>query len=210
MAAKATGSSAGHAEARPSARARLLKAANELFYDEGVQTVGIDRVIDRAGVAKASLYNTFGSKDELVHAYLEARHAATARRVLAAVDRHDTPRDRLLGVFDAQAEAFTGPGYRGCAFIAAGAEAKPGSRTEEASNDYRAWVRGLLTRLAREAGVVDAEALGRRLQLLYDGSAVSVRMDGDPGAGSAARAVAEVLLDAALAGQAPDPGGSPG
>ena len=59
------------AAAGPSARERLLTAASELFYDEGVHTVGIDRVIERAGVAKASLYNTFGSKDELVRAYLE-------------------------------------------------------------------------------------------------------------------------------------------
>ena len=57
--------------AKPSARERLLTAADELFYQEGVHTVGIDRVIEQAGVAKASLYNTFGSKDELVRAYLE-------------------------------------------------------------------------------------------------------------------------------------------
>ena len=55
-----------------SARERLLDAANELFYEEGVHTVGIDRVIERAGVAKATLYSTFGSKDELVRAYLAA------------------------------------------------------------------------------------------------------------------------------------------
>ena len=69
---------------RPSARERLLAAANELFYDEGVHTVGIDRIIEQAGVAKASLYNTFGSKDELVRAYLQARHDSVARRIMAA------------------------------------------------------------------------------------------------------------------------------
>src|SRR5712675_1559267 len=61
---------------RPTARERLLAAANELFYNEGVHTVGIDRIIEQAGVAKASLYNTFGSKDELVRAYLEMRRAS--------------------------------------------------------------------------------------------------------------------------------------
>ena len=64
----------------PSARERLLTAANELFYAEGVHTVGIDRVIERAGVAKASLYNTFGSKDELVRVYLEGGRRGAARR----------------------------------------------------------------------------------------------------------------------------------
>lgn len=185
--------------AKASARERLLSAANELFYAEGVQTVGIDRIIERAGVAKASLYNTFGSKDELVHAYLQARHAASAGRILAAVDRFEAPRDRLLGVFDALSESFTGPGYRGCAFVAASAEAEPGSRTEQAATAYRTWVRGLFTDLARQAGAPDPDLLGRRLHLLYDGCGVSVRMDGDPGAAAAARDAAEVLVDAALA-----------
>src|SRR6202035_1080275 len=86
------------AAAGPSARERLLEAANELFYDEGVHTVGIDRVIERAGVAKASLYNTFGSKDELVRAYLQTRHATVTQRITQAVERYDTPRERLLAV----------------------------------------------------------------------------------------------------------------
>ncbi|MFE0631910.1 TetR/AcrR family transcriptional regulator [Streptomyces sp. NPDC058864] len=198
MAAGSARTHAAHTGAKPSARERLLSAANELFYAEGVQTVGIDRIIERAGVAKASLYNTFGSKDELVHAYLQSRHAATTARILAFLERYETPRTRLLGVFDAQAESFKGPGYRGCAFIAASAEAEAGSSTEQASSDYRAWVRALFTDLARQAGVTDPQTLGRRLQLLYDGCAVSVRMDADPEAAAAARATAEVLLDAAL------------
>ena len=65
--------------ARPSARERLLAAADELFYEEGVHTVGIDRVIEHAGVAKGSLYNTFGSKDELIRAYLEGPARAYGR-----------------------------------------------------------------------------------------------------------------------------------
>src|ERR1700683_4224688 len=87
--------------AEPSARDRLLAAAGELFYADGVQTVGIDRIIAHAGVAKASLYNIFGSKEELVRAYLEGRHAARQERVARFIARYDTPRERLLGVFDA-------------------------------------------------------------------------------------------------------------
>ena len=71
-------------DTKQSARKRLLAAANELFYAEGVQTVGIDRVIEHAGVAKASLYNTFGSKENLVGAYLEGRHEATLERLGSA------------------------------------------------------------------------------------------------------------------------------
>ncbi|MCW2718137.1 TetR/AcrR family transcriptional regulator, partial [Pseudonocardia sp.] len=107
------------APVRRSARERLLEAANELFYAEGVQSVGIDRVIEQAGVAKASLYNTFGSKEELVKAYLGKRHAGTTARLHAAVERESDPRARLLAVFDAQAEFFSQPGFRGCAFSSA-------------------------------------------------------------------------------------------
>ena len=116
-----------------SARERLLDAANELFYAEGVHTVGIDRVIERAGVAKASLYNTFGSKDELVRAYLQDRHARTASRISRWVERSGDPRARLLAVFDAQGELFADPEFRGCAFASASAES-PGEAVSSATN----------------------------------------------------------------------------
>src|ERR1700729_3922559 len=185
----------------PSARERLLAAASELFYAEGRHTVGIDRGIERAGVAKASLYNTFGSKDELVRAYLEARHAQTAGRITRYLERYSSPRERLLGVFEAQGELFAAPGFRGCAFVSASAES-PGELVEQAAGEYRGWVRTLLVALAREAGVAAPEALGRQLHMIYDGASLSARMDHDPTASVAARAAAESLLDAALAGRA--------
>src|SRR6202012_3411731 len=162
---------------RPSARERLLAAANELFYNEGVHTVGIDRVIEQAGVAKASLYNTFGSKDELVRAYLETRHASVTQRIMRAVDRYDTPRERLLAVFEGQGELFAQPDYRGCAFARASAESHPGVRAERPAEGYRRWVRDLLTELAAQAGVSEPEVLARQLHLLYDGSGQAARMD---------------------------------
>ncbi|WP_369221738.1 TetR/AcrR family transcriptional regulator [Streptomyces sp. R39] len=182
----------------PTARERLLAAANELFYAEGVQTVGIDRIIEHAGVAKASLYNTFGGKEQLIRAYLDSRHARVTERLLRAVEGADTPRDRLLAVFGAQAELFTEQSYHGCAFVAASAEAKHGSAIEEASDAARAWIRTLFTDLARDAGAPDPEGLARRLHLLYDGGGVSARMDRDPSAGAVAREAAAVLIDAAL------------
>jgi AcrR family transcriptional regulator len=185
--------------ARPSARERLLDAADELFYSEGVHTVGIDRVIEQAGVAKASLYNTFGSKDELVRAYLETRHASVAQRVTRAVERYDTPRERLLAVFEGQGELFDQPGYRGCAFTRASAESHPGDLVEQAAEAYRRWVRELLTELAEQAGVPEPGVLARQLHLLYDGSGQAARMDHDPGVAAAARSAAAILLDAALA-----------
>jgi AcrR family transcriptional regulator len=184
---------------KPSARDRLLAAADELFYAEGVHTVGIDRIIERAGVAKASLYSTFGSKEELVRAYLERRHELRRERLLAGLRRFDNPRDRLLGVFDVLAELIATPGFRGCAFYNASAESvAEGGAVEQASNAYRAWTRGLFTQLARDAGAVDPPALADQLVLLYDGASVGARMDKQVGAAALARTIAERLVDAAV------------
>jgi AcrR family transcriptional regulator len=183
---------------RRSVRARLLDAANELFYDEGVQTVGIDRIIERAGVAKGSLYNTFGSKDELVWAYLQSRHAQTIQRLTQAVEKHTDPVDRLLAVFDAQAEIFAQPDFRGCAFISASAESPPGGLVHQAADEYRHDIRSLFVRLADEAGAPDPTALGHQLHLIYDGAGIGARMDRDPSAALRARAAAASLLDTAL------------
>jgi AcrR family transcriptional regulator len=183
--------------AESSARERLLASAGELFYREGVQTVGIDRIISHAGVAKASLYNNFGSKEELVRAYLDCRHTDTTERISRALTRFRTPRERLLGVFDAQGEQFTDPGFNGCAFVMASAEAPPGGAIERAAEAYRGWIRDLFTTLAREAAVADPDSLARQLHLLYDGAGLSARMDHDPSAATTARAAAAALLDAA-------------
>ncbi|HZZ48756.1 MAG TPA: TetR/AcrR family transcriptional regulator [Pseudonocardia sp.] len=185
------------ARAKPTARQRLLDAASELFYTEGVQTVGIDRIIEQAGVAKATLYNTFGSKEKLVEAYLQARHADTTAGLSHAVERQHEPRARLLAVFDAQAELFRQPDFRGCAFITASAEAPPGGLIQRATDDYRTDIRSLFGQLAAELEVPDADSLARQLQLIYDGAGLAARMDRDPSIAAAARAAAETLLDAA-------------
>jgi AcrR family transcriptional regulator len=183
------------------ARERLLAAAEELFYEEGVHTVGIDRVIERAGVAKATLYSVFGSKDELVRAYLEQHNAIWHERLTDRVTaRYAGPRERLLGVFDVLGERFTEPDFRGCAFVNASAETRPGSLVEHASDVARAWIVDLFADLARQAGVAEPGPLARQLALLYHGASLSARMDRDLTAAAAARAAAATLLDAATAG----------
>jgi AcrR family transcriptional regulator len=183
---------------RLSARERLLAAADELFYAEGVHVVGVDRVVERAGVAKASLYSIFGSKDELVRTYLEKHFRRRQRHIERVLSKHDTPKERLLAVFADVEEALAGSEFRGCRFISASAEARPGDASEVIADEYRAWLRSLFTDLARAAGARDAKLFGRQLALLYDGAAVAARMDGDRGA--AARALlsaVETLLEAA-------------
>ncbi|MFF1355199.1 TetR/AcrR family transcriptional regulator [Streptomyces sp. NPDC058297] len=188
--------------AKLSARERLLAAANELFYAEGVQSVGIDRVIEHAGVAKASLYNTFGGKEQLIRAYLDTRHAGTADRLTRAVEERDTPREQMLAVFESQGRQFDRPDFRGCAFIRAGAEASPGGMVQEAADAFRGWMRELFTRLAAEAGAADPDSLGHQLQLLYDGAGISALMDHDSTVAATSHAAATALIAAATGASA--------
>jgi AcrR family transcriptional regulator len=184
---------------RASARQRLLDAANELFYAEGVQTVGIDRIIERAGVAKASLYNVFGSKEELVAAYLASRHELTTGRLTDAIAKLDDPRRKILAVFDAQAEQFEQPDFHGCAFVAASTEAPAGGLVQHAADEFRTWIRAMFTDLAKQAGAPDVIGLGRQLHLLYDGAGLAARMDHDAHAiARSAREAAQGLIEAAL------------
>jgi len=185
---------------RRSPRERLLEAAGELFYAEGVQSVGIDRVIERAGVAKASLYKTFGSKEQLVRAYLDERHARIIGRLRAAVDAVDLrdPVAQILAVFDTQAELFSAPDYHGCAFAAAAAEAPRGGQIDEAARAYRREIRALFTELATAAEAPDPPLLASQLQLLYDGGAVAANLDRTPTIASAVRTAAAVLVTASV------------
>jgi AcrR family transcriptional regulator len=145
-------------------------------------------------VPKASLYAIFGSKDELIRAYLERRHEARRERIEQAFAGRDTPLERLLAVFD---DLFSLPDCRGCAFINASAEPPIGGATEQATQEYRAWLVELFRDQAEAAGAANPEALAAQLILLYDGAAVGTRMDGPSAARPAARQPAEVLVDAA-------------
>jgi AcrR family transcriptional regulator len=181
------------------ARERLLAAASELFYAEGIHTVGIDRVIERAGVAKASLYNTFGSKEELIRAYLHERHTVTAARVTAAMERGTTPREKLQEIFKSQSDYYQRFSFRGCAFMNASAESQPGGAVEEVSDEYRGWFRSTFRQLAADGGAADPDALASQLVLIYDGTAMSARMDRRSDVFDVARDLATLVFDAATA-----------
>src|SRR6266571_950080 len=96
------------------ARARVLETAARLFYADGVHAVGVDRIIAEAGVAKATFYKHFPSKDELVRAYIEEQDQL-GRQAVAQLPEQP-PRDMVFAIFHRIAEAARQPGYRGCPF----------------------------------------------------------------------------------------------
>jgi AcrR family transcriptional regulator len=179
---------------RTSARERLLAAADELFYENGINLVGIDRIIEHAGVAKASLYDCFGSKEELIRAYLKGRAEKRQARILERMAGLPTPQEKILSVFDLMAEIVNSTHYRGCAFQRASAEAGTSSVIKGTCDEPRAWLLSQFTELARQANAADPELLGRQLVLLYDGAAIAASVDGDRNAPQAARAMAVQMI----------------
>jgi AcrR family transcriptional regulator len=183
---------------RPSPRERLLAASNELFYRDGVHSTGIDAVIEKAGVAKGSLYYIFGGKDELVAAYLRGRHESWRHLVEEAQAGTDGPDEKILAIFDAIADYVSLPEFRGCPFNNAAAEAPAGEAERLAIKEYRDWLRCLFMDLAAGTGVTDCEALTDALIVLYDGALATAEIGGSARAKAlTAKRIARLTLAAA-------------
>jgi AcrR family transcriptional regulator len=185
---------------RPSARERLLAASDELFYRDGVHSTGIDTVIEKAGVAKGSLYYIFGGKDELVATYLRARHEAWRQRVAVAQAGTDDPVEKILAIFDALADYVSLPNFRGCPFVNAAAEAPAGEAQQLAIKQYRDWVRQSFLELAADTGVPESAALADALIVLYDGAMATAEVGGAARAAAlTAKRIARLTVAAAQA-----------
>ncbi len=175
---------------------RILDSACQLFYKEGVRATGIERVLSRAGAAKASLYAHYGSKDDLVRAYLERQAQAWMTRVQERVAPADG-RAGLLRLFDMLGEFVRDEDFRGCPFLNAASElAEPSHPGRAVMRRQREWLHGLIRGLLSAAGVHDLDRVSRAVVVLHDGALASAVLDGDTGAAAAARFAVEHLLDA--------------
>jgi len=162
---------------RSPARDRILATASRLFYAEGVHTVGVDRIIAEAGVAKATFYHHFKAKDDLVCAYLEEQ-AGFQRDAVAGMTGE--PLDQIAAYFDLLGEVGCGPGFRGCPFLNAAAEyADPAHPVRLVVDRYRQWFRELMASLLRAADHPSPEPTAELLLILRDGIAVGSGLD-DP------------------------------
>lgn len=178
-----------------SSKQKILDAAAGLFYTEGVRAVGVDRIAAESGVAKMTLYHHFGSKDELVAAWLRHRRpdAEWLAWLEAAVDRRDG--NRLLVVFDALHEWLETTKCRGCAFINVHAELGGSNPVaEEVVKEHTLALTAFLARLAREEGADEPEAVARDLLLIIAGAIVAASIFGDAGPVDDARELAKTAL----------------
>jgi len=178
----------------------ILEVATDLFYRQGVRAVGVDAIVASAGIAKMTLYQHFGSKDDLILAFLRRRDERWRDWLRGAVGRlAGAPKERLLAIFDALEEWFTSPEFRGCAFINTAVEiADPNHPAHRAALEHKQLVQAYIAALAREAGVDDSETLSRRLLILVEGAIVTAQVGTDPAPARQAREAAEVLITSAL------------
>ncbi|MGD8169135.1 TetR/AcrR family transcriptional regulator [Herbiconiux sp. P16] len=174
------------------ARTRILDAATDLIYANGIRGTSADRIIEAAGITKVTFYRHFRTKTDLVVAYLE-RQAELERGALLAARGDSDPRQALeniaeiIGVFSCM------PGFRGCPFINAAAETPdPEDPVRIVVDAHRTWTRDLFEGIAADAGVADADTAAGQLQMLRDGAMVNGYLS-DP------QKVAETLRLAALA-----------
>jgi AcrR family transcriptional regulator len=157
---------------RSEARERLLATAVEIFYTDGIRTVGIDRIIAEAGVTKATFYRHFPSKEDLVLAYLRTAHAAV-RSELESIARKTEKFELLRAIAGNVAGDVCRPGFRGCAFINAGAEyADASSPVRHMVDEHRSWFQQYLVDAFAAAGHTEPAAAADHFMLLRDGAMV--------------------------------------
>lgn len=183
------------ARLEPKARDRILETAYELFSRRGIRGVGVDEVIDRAGVAKATLYRHFTSKDALVLAFLELREQRWTRDFVEAEAerRASDPEERLLAIFDVFDEWFRREDFEACSFINVLLEMGSQHPAGDASVEYLAHIRSIVRRFADDAGLRDTESFARSWHILMKGSIVSAA-EGDVDAARRGKSMARLLI----------------
>ncbi|MDQ1912262.1 TetR/AcrR family transcriptional regulator [Paenibacillus sp. GD4] len=162
-------------EKKETAKERILQVASNLFYDEGIRAVGIDRIIEESGVAKASFYRNFATKDALVVAFLEQRHARSMERIETARSRYPgEPYKQLLEVLRLLSERMIEPDFRGCPFMNTTIEfpeqEHPGHHK---AKECRIVAWHAIKDMAEEAGASDPEALAKQLEIAYSGAVMT-------------------------------------
>jgi AcrR family transcriptional regulator len=182
----------GHADSA----ARILAVGYELFSRRGVRDVGVNELIARSGVAKATFYRHFPSKDALVLAFLEQRDQMwTVDAIVSQARRRGTtPTEQLLAVFDVFGEWFLRDDFEACSFINVLLEMGPAHELGKASIDYLARIRGHVLALADEAGLVRTEDFARSWHILMKGSIISAT-EGDMGAAKRAQEMGSWLIE---------------
>lgn len=182
------------------ARQQILETASELFYQKGIQHVGINEVIAESAVAKRTLYRWFPSKDLLIEEVMKYRAGQWIQWFETAVsERGNTPKERLLATFDVLREWYASPNFRGCPFINAVLEIADAShKAHHVSINLREAIRQIIVRLAAEAGVKNPDFFSQQYLLLIGGASLMATIEQSPDGATFAQTALSVLIDANL------------
>ena len=178
-------------------RQRLAAAAVELFYTRGFQAVGLDQVLDAAGVSKTTFYKHFDSREELMLEAVRMRDRWEAEAWTRAMCElaGDDPAGQLLAVFDVMERWFNDPAFRGCIFINTAAEfPDPRDPIHQAAAKHKRENRDYYRDLARRAGATDAEAFADQYAVLVEGTLILRQVHDRDDAARVVRPAAEALL----------------
>ncbi|SPB18687.1 TetR family transcriptional regulator [Caballeronia novacaledonica] len=182
------------------AQEQLLDAAQELFYRDGIRAIGVDAVVERAGVNKMSLYRRFASKDELVVAYLERMDEGFRRRFETSVAKHpDEPAMQMIQALEDLVKRASSPDYRGCPFLNVACEfGDPAHSARQSVERNKNYLMTRLVEIGTAAGADNPVELAESLALLVDGIYATSQTYG-PGSGPmrAAPRIARTLIAAA-------------
>ncbi len=182
--------------AHSSARQRLLETASELFYREGIRAIGVDTIVERSGVGKATLYRHFPTKDDLIAAYVAEEDRAHQLWFEEIIASERLPKEQLLAWFEACDQRIKEPGFRGCPFLNAMAEI---AETEHPAYQYAVQheraLRDRLAQISRQAGARDPEQLADQLLLVVNGALASASLFGDASPAHQLKTIAAHLID---------------
>lgn len=181
---------------RTDTKERILKAANRLFYAEGIRAVSVDAVVEKAGITKKTLYYHFRSKDDLVAEYIGSRDQPNMEAFKKGFEaaEGDIP-DKVFAIFEKVARDSMHPKWRGCGFLRTAGELanKPGHPAIKAGAAHKKRFEAWLAQVFKDAGLNDAETTARRVTILLDGAFASSLIHRDPAyiveAGQAARQI---------------------
>ena len=183
---------------QPGAAQRILATAGELFHRQGVRAVGVDEIVSRAGTTKPSLYRAFGSKDQLIAAYLEDQAARLWSDLEVAFEGHaGDPRAQILSCFEALTDQGGRKADRGCPLSNALVEfPEPKHPGRKIAVGHKQALRKRLRDLARGMEARKPKRLADGLLLLMEGAFISRQIFGEDGPAGAARGAAEALIEA--------------
>lgn len=183
----------------PTTRDRLLRTAADLFYREGVATVGVERLCQTAGVSKRSMYQLFDTKEDLVAESLRTHGPAIVAGYIPAEDADLTPRERIRHVFERLDEQSGAPGFHGCPFVNMAVETRdPDHPATVVARRFKDQLTAHFETQATALGVADPQTLAVQLVMVFDGASVRAVMRGTNLDGAAARAADALLAAAAV------------